>query len=143
MITDEFNENIHNGVKYYEYDGVYFYRDGNIFDDNKFMKLMQEYSQDFDERPIYVFRGRKSGELICKFDMRNDCKLKKQVNGVTIMYRESDIDFNDKTVLGFIKLCHLEQRNHNVVCFLDDGFGGYRTQCDLTLNDFFKDFCNQ
>jgi hypothetical protein len=138
MISKEFIENVHSGVKYYEYNGVYFYRDDGLFSDEKFMEFMQQGSEYVNNRPIYIFRVHETGQIVCEHGFRGDCKLKKQIDDMTVMYRESDIDFNDRDVIGFVEQCWLDKRNYNVVCFTRGGVDGYEVASDLTLREFFK-----
>jgi hypothetical protein len=138
MISKEFIEHTYDGVKYYEYNGVYFYRDKNLFSDEKFMELMRQGSEYVNNRPIYVFRAYGDGQIICEYAARCDCELKKQIDDMTIMYREADIDFNNRDIYGFIEQCWSEKQNHNVVCFMSGGLDGYDVESDLTLRVFFE-----
>jgi hypothetical protein len=142
MISEEFNENTHNGVKYYEYDGIYFYRKkGIVDDDEEFMKLMKEYARAINNRPIYVYRAWTTGQIMCDFSIRSDCRLQKTIGHMKIMYRESDIDFADETVRSFIEQCWQEKVNYNVVRFIPGIFDNLDTDCSLTLADFLRGYC--
>jgi hypothetical protein len=124
---------------------MYFFRESSVVDDDTFKGLICRYFDTVHERPIYIYKGADSGELKCSFVFRSDCKLKKQIGGITVMYREPDIDFNDETVLGFVKLCHAESKNHNVVCYIKDrsGLNDFDIKENLTLREFFAKYCHK
>jgi hypothetical protein len=138
MISKEFIEHSHGDIKYYEYQNVYFHREENLLDDDMFMKRMKSLAKAIHTRPIYIYRASTTGQLMCDYSFRLDCEYKKQIDDMKIMYREADIDFTNRNVIGFIEQCWLERKNHNVVCFLPDGFGNVRTRTDMTLHGLFK-----
>jgi hypothetical protein len=132
-------------VKYYEVNGVYFYVEPELFENiSDISDEWEEYAKNIKNRPIYVFRGWKTDELMCDYDFRFDCDFKKTIDGVDVFYREQDIDFTDKNVLGFVKQCLKERHNYNVVCYVDEGINGddYSVRENFTLCDFFRWYCN-
>jgi hypothetical protein len=137
-------EHAHNGVKYYEVNGVYFYVEPGLFKDiSDVSNEWEEYAENIKNRPIYIFKSRKTDELMCSYTMRVDCEYETKIDDVTVYYNRPNIDFTDKNVLGFVRQCLKERRNYNVVCYVDEGVGGdaYNVCEDLTLNDFFAEYC--
>jgi hypothetical protein len=142
MISKEFIEHVYNGVRYYEYQGVYFYREEGLFSDEKFMELMRGYSVAINNAFIYINRD-KNGFLRCSYDVREDCEQKKQIDGMKIMYCGSDIDFADKNAYSFVRQCWQERTNHNVICFIYDGLNHFGRDNRLTLKEFFRKYCRE
>jgi hypothetical protein len=147
MITNEFIEHVYNGVKYYEYNGVYFYREEGLFSDEKFMKLMRKGASVVKKSPICIYRGKRTGKLMCSFGSRTDCKLQKTIGKMNILYRDSEIDFDNRDVIGFIERCWDEKRNYNVICYFNDHLSDYGSEFgaddEMTLSDFFEKYCKK
>jgi hypothetical protein len=135
---------VYNGVEYYEVDGVYFYVQPGLFKDiSDISYRFINCAANIKNRPICIFRCWGTGELVCEYDFREDCDFKKTIDGVDVFYREQDIDFANKNVLGFVKQCLKERHNYNVVCYLNEGVDDdkYSIREDLTLFDFFRRYC--
>jgi hypothetical protein len=144
MMSD-FIEHEHNGVKFYECEGVYFYAEDGYFKSEKEMHEAFEHCLPYmKNRPIYIFKSFTNGGIRCNYSKRMDCKHERIIDGKTVMYREADIDFSDVNISNFIECCFLERRNYNVVCFVHAGrsLGGNDIISDLTLSDFFQDYCS-
>jgi hypothetical protein len=137
-------KNTYNGTEYYKYNGVYYYREDGVFDDDAFFEKMKKSSELIKNRAIYIFRSPVNNMLMCEYERRIDCHHETVINGCTVVYREEDINFNDADVMGFVMHCLEERRNYNVVCYCKDKsrLNPYMTITDLTLFDFFHDFCD-
>lgn len=140
----KFVEHEFNGVKFYEGDGAYFYAEDGYFKSEKEMFDAFEHCLPYTINcPIYIFESFTNSGIMCSYEKRRDCKLKRVIDGKTVMYREADIDFSDVNILNFIEHCFCEQHNYNVTCFVNDGYdiNKHDVVSDITLDDFFRRYC--